>query len=213
MKVVPFNPDTLKEAVRVLKDGGIVAHPADTCFGLAGDFTNPKAMKKIQEIKNRDPEDPMSIMISVPDQLNIKKYANLDDFAFEIADKLFPSPVTILLPKGPAIPKWYFPDTPNIGLRVPMHDLTQDLLMAFKSPLITTSANLSGKPICFDHKEVIEHFKDHSPKPDLVFEGGSTKHDMASTIIKMEKDHVKLFRNGPITASQLEAILDIPVKD
>lgn len=213
MKVLPFNPESLEEAALVLKTGGVVAHPTDTCFGLAGDARNPEAMKKIQAIKNRDPKDPMSIMISVPEQMKIGQYAELNDFSAELADKLFPSPVTLLLPKGPAIPKWYFPDTPLIGLRVPMHDLTQDLLMAFKGPLITTSANRSSEPITFMHEEVIEVFKDAENQPDLVIEGRSKKHDMASTIIKIEKGSIRVTRNGPITASQLEGILGVPVKD
>ena len=213
MKVLPFNSDSLKEAVEVLKEGGIVAHPADTCFGLAGDFKNPEALKKIQLIKKRDPKDPMSIMISVTEQLNIEKYARLDAFSAEVVEKLFPSPVTLLLPKGPDIPDWYFPDTPNIGLRVPMHDLTQDLLAAFKGALITTSANLSGQPICFDFQEAMKQFENESHQPDLVFEGKSEKHDMASTILLIENDQIQMNRRGPITASQLEAILDFPVKE
>ena len=214
MKIVPFNPDTLKEAVQILKQGGVVAHPADTCFGLAGDLMSEKTFRQIQAIKGRDANKPMNVMISVPEQLRMKKYVKLDDFSSFVAFKLFPSMITLLLPKGPSIPSYYFPGTPLVGLRVPMHDLTQDLLRAFGGPLITTSANISGGPLSFRHQDVVEAFKKQKTRPDLIFEGdlraGGKK---ASTVISIEKDHLQIHRKGPITASQLRAILGVPVKE
>ena len=212
MKVAPFNLDTLQEAIYILKNGGVVAHPADTCYGLTGDLMNLKAFRKIQAIKGRDDAKPMSIMISVPEQLKIKKYVVLNDFSTFIVRKLFPSPITLLLPKGPEIPDYYFPETPLIGLRVPLHDLTQDLLRAFDGPLITTSANPSGKKLCFSCEEVIESFKGKKHQPDFVFEGKITKYQKASTVIAVKKKHIRVTRKGPITASQLESILGVPVK-
>ena len=111
MKIVPFNPDTLQEAVTILKNGGVIAHPTDTCYGLAADMMNPHAVKKVQAIKGRDFNKPMSIMLSVPEQLKIDKYVILDEFSKFVVYKLFPSAVTLLLPKGPAIPDFYFPDS------------------------------------------------------------------------------------------------------
>lgn len=213
MKVVPFNPDTLKEAANLLKAGGIIAHPADTCFGLAGDLLNPAVYQKIQLIKGRNHQKPMSIMISVPEQFKIERYVQLNELSGFVAHKLFPSPVTLLLPKGPIIPDYYFPESSLIGLRVPLHDLTQDILRAFGGPLITTSANRSGTKLCFTHEEVVKNFKSREFMPDLVFEGKLTKHTQASTVLKLEKNHLQVIRKGPITASQLQAILGVPVKE
>jgi len=213
MKVLPFNPDTLKEAVSILRQGGVIAHPIDTCFGLAADALNEKAFHKIQVIKGRDAKKPMSIMISVPEQLHIRQYVKLDEFSAFVAFKLFPSPVTIVLPKGPAIPKYYYPDNPTVGLRVPLHDRTQDLLRAYGGPLITTSANVSGGKLCFRHQEVLELFKKQKSQPDLVFMGDIRHSQHASTVITVEKDHLKIVRKGAITASQLQTILGVPVKE
>ncbi|MBN2096056.1 threonylcarbamoyl-AMP synthase [Candidatus Peregrinibacteria bacterium] len=213
MKTVPFNPDTLRDAVDVLKKGGVIAHSTDTCYGLAADMMNPKAVKNVQAIKGRDFNKPMSIMISVPEQLRMEHYVQLDEFSRFISHHLFPSAVTLLLPKGPAVPETYFPETPLIGLRVPMHDSTQDILRAWGGPLVTTSANPSGEPLCFSHEEVVERFKGKPHQPDLVFEGKITRHDKASTVIKVESDHIRIVRKGPITASQLEGILGIDVKE
>lgn len=213
MKVAPYNPDTLKEAVEVLRNGGVIAHPADTCFGLTADLMNPDAFKKIQEIKGRDSNKPMSIMISVPEQLHMEDYVVMDDFSKYVSYKLYPSPATILFPKGPKIPDYYFPDHKFIGLRVPMHDLTQDLLRAFGGALITTSANISGCKLNFNHEDTVKCFKRKQQKPDLVFEGHLTRHDKASTVIDVEDDQVTIFRKGPITASHLESILGVPVNE
>ncbi len=213
MKIVPFNLDTLKEVISILKNGGVIAHPTDTCYGLAADMMNPDALKKVQSIKGRDYKKPMSIMISVPEQLKIEKYVKLDEFSKFVVSKLFPGAVTLLLPKGPAIPDYYFPESSSIGLRVPLNDPTQDILRAFGGPLITTSANPSGEGLCFSFNEVIERFKDKECQPDLILEGKITKNDKASTVIKVESDHVRVIRKGPITASQLEGILGVPVKE
>ena len=211
MEVLKYNSDTIKYAVEILKSGGVVAHPADTCFGLAGDLTNQKALNKILNIKKRAEDNPMSIMISVPEQIHIEKYVKLDSFSRFVVDKIFPSPITIILPKGDSIPDFYFSNFTDIGLRVPMHNQTQDMLMAFNKPLITTSANISGGDLCFSHKTVLDIFKKKKYQPDLIIEGEFFKHDKASTIIKLEDKKIKILREGPITASQLESILGLQV--
>ncbi len=213
MKVVPFNPNTLKEAVLLLKNGGVIAHPTDTCFGLTADVMNPKAYRKIQEIKGRDYKKPMSIMISIVQQLQINNFVVLDDFSSFVTFKLFPGAVTIILPKGPAIPDYYFPKLATVGLRVPIHNMTQDILTSFQGLLITTSANPSGKKLTFNHADCIESFKNSGLQPDLVFEGKCTNHTEASTVVEPKKDFVQIMRKGPITASQLEMLLGVPVKE
>lgn len=213
MRILPFNSETLKEAVEILKKGGVVAHPTDTCFGLTADLMSEEAVEKIQLIKGRDYKKPMSIMISIPEQLKISRYVKLAEFGTFVVDKLFPSPVTLVLPKGPAIPRHYFPDMKTVGLRVPLHNQTQDMLMAFGGPLITTSANASGDDLCFNHHEVIKSFKNSTLKPDLIFEGKLNQHSKASTVVEVKKDYLKVLRKGPLTASQLEAILGVSVKE
>jgi len=212
MKVVPYTSETLKEAVKLLKEGGVIAHPADTCFGLTADVMNPEAYRKIQQIKGRDYKKPMSIMISVAQQLQMKRFVKLTEFSSFITYKLFPGAVTIILPKGPDIPAHYFPEVDTVGLRVPLHNMTQDILSAFKGPLITTSANPSGAPLCFTHEEVVNSFADSPLKPDLIFEGKTNHFDLASTILEVEGDHIKIIRQGPVTAAQLESILGVSVK-
>ncbi len=211
MELVSIDSKSLKQAVGVLKQGGVIAHPADTCFGLAADFTNEKALKKVQAIKGRDGKKPMSIMLPAAFSDRLETYARLNVFTRKICEKLLPGPVTILLPKGPAIPKWYFPETDLIGIRIPYDQFTQDLLNAFRGPLLTTSANTSGCSICHTDIEVMECFKKSKIKPDLILTGALPKTSLASTVILPEKKSIRIIRQGPVNAKELEGILGIQV--
>lgn len=213
MKCIPFNPENLAQAVQILKDGGVIAHPADTCYGLAADFRSPAGKKRLQEIKGRDGKNPMSIMLPAFMKADLADYAELDDFARMVADKLLPGPVTLLLPKGPEIPADYFPETPYIGIRIPYDALTQDILTAFKGPLITTSANISDEPALSTCGEVIKSFATFKTQPDLVFEGAVRNVCMPSTIVVVENGKVRLYRKGPMSQKQIEGILGVTLTD
>ena len=211
MKIFKPTVGSLSEVIALLKEGGIIAHPADTCYGLACDMMNEKALKKLQKIKGRDATKPMSIMLPAYLKPDISKYARLSDFAAMVCDALLPGPVTIVLPKGPRIPDYYFPEVDTIGIRMPYHLFTEDMLTQFHGPLITTSANLSGEPICCSHQEVIEAFAKSKFKPDLLV-AGEIQHDcMPSTVIKVEKKKVTILREGPLKKEELEAILGVGI--
>ena len=212
MKILPITKEAIKEAVKILKNGGVIAHPADTCYGLAGDFMDDKILRRIQRIKGRDALKPMSIMFHVIQKESLEDYIKIDHFSQKIIDKLLPGPITLIMPKGPKIPKWYFPETNLIGIRIPYEDYTQDILMKFGGPLITTSANLSGEVICNDSECVIDQFAKNKEKPDLILEG-AVKNCLPSTVLVVQNKSVKILREGPMTKNQLEKILGINVNN
>ena len=212
MKIVSYDKKTLAEAVKVLKKGGVVAHPADTCYGLAGDLFSEKALKCLQAVKGRDRNKPMSVMFPSFMKLKIKDYAKLDDFSSFVVEELLPGPVTLVLPKGKKIPHYFFPDNPSIGIRIPYDEMTQELLLAFGGPLITTSANLSSKPVCCTCMDVKKAFKTAPCWPNLIFEGAVKNYCMPSTVLLIENKKVKIQRVGPMTKKQVEEILGIKVK-
>ena len=114
---------SITEAASLLKSGAVLAHPADTCFGLTGDLMNPEVLNKIQAIKGREASKPMSIFLQAEsgERLAVsplKKYGVLSQFAEKICSQYLPGPITIVLPKGPKIPTWYFPETEWIGIRM-----------------------------------------------------------------------------------------------
>lgn len=203
MKVSAYS----KELIGLLKMGGIIAHPADTCFGLAGDLMNEKALQKLQVIKGREAQKPMSIMLPLTLKTELSDYVRLDDFSSMVCDRLLPGPVTIVLPKGPKIPSFFFPETDSIGIRIPDDLQTQEILKEFNGPLITTSANLSGQPPCSSDEEVRKMFEGEKAQPDLIIEGVIAHDCLPSTVIKVEDGKVTILREGPIKISVLEKIL------
>jgi len=211
MDCIPYNKETLKQAIQILKQGGVIAHPADTCYGLAADLKNPEAIEKVRKIKERDRDKPMSIMLAAFMKSEIGKYATLNKFSASVCEKIFPGPVTILLPKGPEIPDYFFPASPLVGIRIPYDILTEDILTAFKGPLITTSANLSNEPVCCTCEEVNKIFRAKEHKPDLIFQGAVRNICMPSTVILVKDKTIKITREGPMTKKQLEGILGIKV--
>ena len=211
MECIENNADNVKKAVQVLKKGDVIAHPADTCFGLAADLMNERALKKLQQIKGREAKKPMSIML--PDYLKprLSDYDRLDDFAKMVCEEILPGPVTIVLPKGPKIPACFFPEMDSVGIRIPCDPLTEDLLTRFRGPLITTSANLSGKPVCCRCSEVISAFKSRKHKPDLLLKGEIRGACLPSTVISLENDKVCILRPVPVKKEELETILGIRI--
>ena len=208
---------SLTEAAQLLKSGGILAHPADTCFGLAGDLMNPGVLKKIQQIKGREADKPMSIILQAESgqrrakspiakksstltapRSPLKEYVVLSDYAEKVCEKLLPGAVTIVLPKGPKIPKWYFPETEWIGIRMVDDDNVNQLLNAFGGSLITTSANLSGKPTCYTVEEVEKAFENAEVKPDGILVGKITDPKPPSTVIQVVEDRIEVLREGPV---------------
>jgi len=211
MDCLPFNKEGLKKAVAVLKKGGVVAHPADTCYGLAGDFMNSAALKKIQDIKGRAENKPMSLMLPAFLKSDLEKYAKLDEFSSFVCENILPGPVTIVLPKGDLVPAHFFPETSFVGIRMPYDIITEDLLTAFGGPLITTSANVSGASACATCQECMEIFKGNENQPDILFEGAIKNACMPSTVIKIEDGKIRLLREGPMTKKQIEGILGVKI--
>lgn len=212
----------ITQAVELLKSGGILAHPADTCFGLTGDLMNEEVLKKIQRIKGREADKPMSIFIPAwsgeqraessaakksstltAPRLPLENFVLLDDFSRRIWDQYLPGPITIVLPKGPKIPKWYFPETEWIGIRIPDDEQVNELLKAFGGALITTSANLSSQPTCYTTEEVIKIFENQEHKPDGILMGEILEKKLPSTVIKIENGRIQVLREGPVKVEEI----------
>jgi L-threonylcarbamoyladenylate synthase len=212
MKTVTNALSDLPEVIEVLKKGGVVAHPADTCYGLAADLMNPSALKKLQRIKGRDKNKPMSVMLPAYMKMNLEEYAVLDDFTDTICDKLLPGAVTIILPKGPKIPDYFFPNEPNIGIRIPYDIFTDHLLTKFQGPLITTSANLSDQPACCSVRDLNEIFSQSNNRPDVIVDGPLSGICLPSTVILPKNSGIKILREGPVGRKELEVILNMEVE-
>ncbi|MBI5412451.1 threonylcarbamoyl-AMP synthase [Candidatus Peregrinibacteria bacterium] len=210
MKSVPVNKKGIQEAIAILKKGGVVAYPADTCFGLAADMRNSEALNKIIGIKGRSDLKPMSVMFGRFKEL--EGYIQYDDELNRIVlENLFPGPYTIVLPKGPKVPVFYFRETNCLGVRIPNHALSLELIEGVKGPLITTSANRSGQPLTFSTDEVIKGLKNNEFLPDLIFEGEIRNQGGASTVLQIKDGKAILIREGIVKKTELERRLGLQI--
>ena len=131
------------EAVRILRDGGILLYPTDTVWGLGCDATNPDAVQRIYDLKRSANQKSMLVLCGSADM--VVRYVNrAPGIAFEVME-LATSPLTLILPGAVGVAENLIPDEGTLGVRVPDHAFCQALLRAFGRPVVSTSANVSGE--------------------------------------------------------------------
>lgn len=185
----------LEKALLVLKKGGVIAHPTDTCYGVTCDVFNRDALLRLYELKEMPAEKPVSMMVASISE--IEKYAVVNEKAQDLIKKFLPGALTIILPRK-NLPPFFNPGHETIGIRVPDNDFCMRLCEKFGKPLVTTSANISGQPSPYSVKEIEGQFADLKLKPDLIIDGGILFQNKPSTIVKITGDKVEILRQGDI---------------
>lgn len=181
---------------QTLKNGGVVACPTDTVYGLLADATNEKAVKKIREIKQRDAKKGMPIFVYSLKEA--KAIADINEEQGRILQSLWPGKLTAILAvkKGVGIAPSALTDNNTIALRIPNHTLVREILKQYKKPLTGTSANLSGKESCRAAACVKEQFELKTSQPDMIIEGEELVYSEPSTIVDLTKKPYKMLRKG-----------------
>jgi len=198
--------DWLPSAVETIRRGGVVAVPTETVYGLAAGLLNPAGQDKIFLIKGRKREK------ALPVQADSLQRARTWGFAFSprvlrIAAAFWPGPLTLILPRPPACPAWFAPDSPTLALRIPDHPVTLALLAAVGAPLAVTSANPSGLAECLTAGGAAETF---GSIPDLlVLDGGPVPGGKASTVVDVTGREPVLLRRGPIQFKDLLGVWNV----
>jgi L-threonylcarbamoyladenylate synthase len=192
MKIININlkkpsTDVIKKAVEVLKSGGILVYPTDTCYGLGVDPRNKKALQKLLELKGRLLSKKISVI--VPDLKMLKKICFVNQKQEEILRKYLPGPFTFILFKKKAKKE-------TLGIRIPDCLITQMLAEEFGFPYTTTSANLSGQKECYDIGCVLSQFKNKKIKPDLILDAGKLSKNPPSTVVDLTCFPPRVLRKG-----------------
>lgn len=192
LNIDPINPDSnkIKEATKVLKRGGILVYPTDTCYGIGVDISNPIAFEKVYKIKKRPKNKPVSVI--VPDIKDIKNIAIINSKQEEYFKKYLPGAATFILL---TLNQYIFPFS-SIGLRIPNYQVTQAISNDFKSPYVTTSANISNYPPAYDIHSFISQLSESDLKPDLILDAGKLNSGSLSTIIDLTTTPPKILRQG-----------------
>lgn len=193
----------VKDAIKQLTNGELVAIPTETVYGLAANAYNESAVRKIFETKQRPMNNPLILHFS--DREKINDFAiDIPATAYRLADQFWPGPLTLVLKKAPHISSVITAGKDTVGLRIPNHPLTLNLLRKLDFPLVAPSANASNhiSPTSPDH--VRKSLGDRSP---YILDGGKCTNGLESTIIGFEGDKPKIYRYGAIGKEELEEFL------
>ncbi|WP_200911195.1 L-threonylcarbamoyladenylate synthase [Sphingomonas sp. Leaf62] len=205
---LPYGMAAIDAAAAVIADGGCVAVPTETVYGLAADATDSHAVAGIYAAKGRPGFNPL--IVHVPTLAAARALAVFDDHALRLATAFWPGPLTLVLPMrdGAGIAALVTAGLPTVAIRVPAHDAMQALLERTGRPLAAPSANASGSisPTRADH--VLRSLNGRIP---LVIDGGATMRGIESTIIACIGGQVRELRPGPVTRAAVADLLNISI--
>lgn len=190
-------------ATRLLREGGVVAIPTETVYGLAADAFNVAAVLRIFEVKQRPSFDPL--IVHVGQQADVHRVAReLPPGAQALIDAFWPGPLTLVLPKRAVVPDIVTSGLDTVGVRMPAHSLTLQLLRTLDFPLAAPSANPFGyvSPTTAEH--VADQLGDRIP---CILDGGPCDVGVESTIIGWEGDRWVLYRPGGIALEAIETVI------
>ena len=200
--------DTQKDietAAKIINDGGIVAMPTETVYGLAANALDGKAVAKIFTAKGRPMDNPLIVHISGIDMIEkLGLYREFTEKAKKLAEKFWPGPLTIILPKGDCIPDEVSAGLDTVAVRCPSHKTARMLIELSDKPLAAPSANLSGKPSPTKFQHCVN---DLMGKADGIIDGGDCTVGVESTVITLATNPPRLLRPGGITVEQIEKVI------
>ncbi|WP_413776450.1 L-threonylcarbamoyladenylate synthase [Rhodopseudomonas sp. P2A-2r] len=202
-RMTAADPDALKDAARCLRNGGLVAFPTETVYGLGADAGNAAAIARLYQAKGRPAFNPL--IAHVADLAAARNIAVFDAEALNLAESFWPGPLTLVLPKAPNCP---VADLATAGLdtvavRIPAHPVAVALLRAFGGAVVAPSANLSGhvSPTTAAHVQ-----SDLAGRIDLIVDGGAVSVGVESTIVGCFEQPM-LLRPGGLPREAIEQVL------
>lgn len=195
--------EVIKKAGDIIKNGGIVAFPTETVYGLGGDGLNPRSSQKIYEAKGRPSDNPL--IIHVADMDSIKKIVKeIPEAAFKLAEKYWPGPLTMIMNKSDIVPYETTGGLDTVAIRMPSNKIAAELIRCSGGYIAAPSANLSGRPSPTVAKYCIE---DLDGRVDMIIDGGAVGIGLESTIIDLTSGTPMILRPGYITKENLSDIL------
>jgi L-threonylcarbamoyladenylate synthase len=190
-------------AADMLRRGGLVAFPTETVYGLGANALDTAAVARIFEAKGRPANNP--IIVHVADASMVSQVAvGWPPIAARLAERFWPGPLTLVLPKQPAVPDGVTAGGPTVGVRVPAHPVARALLEAVQLPIAAPSANRSSElsPTTAEHVR-----KALDGRIDMILDGGPCPGGIESTVLDVTSDPPRILRPGLITVAQIESLI------
>lgn len=208
LKINPIKPERkkIKEAAQILKDGGLVAFPTETVYGLGADALNPKAVRKIFKAKKRPQDNPLILHVALKE--DVFKYTKPNKKYLKqikkLINKFWPGPLTLIIKKKNNVPHEITAGLKNVSIRFPNNPIAIALIKNLGSPIAAPSANLSGKPSPTNARDV---YNDLNNRIEMILDGGQTDIGLESTILDCTKSPFAILRPGKITAEELKKVV------
>ncbi|RYE06331.1 MAG: threonylcarbamoyl-AMP synthase [Rickettsiaceae bacterium] len=202
--------NNVRFAAQIIINGGLVAFPTETVFGLGADATNDQACKKIFALKNRPFINPL--IVHVDSKASAEEFAIINtEQAKKLIEAFWPGPLTIVVPlkKNSKIASSVLGKNNTVAIRMPAHDLALDLIKQAKCPIAAPSANPSGYISSTSSNHVLKHF---SKKDVFILNSSDCKYGLESTIVDLTSLEITVLRHGFITTESIEAVLEQQIK-
>ena len=192
IEVDPIHPQPrhVDKAVQILEDGGLIAYPTDTYYGIGCDLFNKKGIDRLYALKDRDRKKPLSFLC--PDLSDVAKYAHVSNFAYRTMRQLTPGPFTFVLEATRVVPMMMQTKQKQVGIRVPQAPLMLEISRRLGRPVVTTSAtDEDGNPL-IDAKDIKAALGN---RVELILDGGVQPNE-PSTIVSLIGDRIEVLRQG-----------------
>lgn len=192
LEVDPVHPQPrhVERAAKVLEDGGVIAYPTDTYYGIGCDLFSKKAIDRLYAIKDRDRKKPLSFLC--PDLSDVSKYALVSNFAYRTMRQLTPGPFTFVLEATRITPQMMQTKQREVGIRVPQAPLMLEIAARLGRPIVTASATGDDGNNLIDAKEIKEAL---GTRLDLILDGGVQQAE-PSTVVSLIGDQIEVLRQG-----------------
>lgn len=202
-ELLPATPENIARAAEILRNGGLVAFPTETVYGLGAHALQEEAVRKIFAAKGRPAADPLIVHLSGREQLPLVA-RSVPQIGYTLAEQFWPGPLTLILPKQPAVPDLVTSGLETVAVRVPNHPAALALIREAGLPVAAPSANRFGhtSPTTAEHV-----WHDLHGRIDAILDGGETTIGVESTVLDLSTTPPRILRPGGVTREMLEAVL------
>jgi len=192
----------VEQAATILKQGGIVAYPTDTVYGVGAAINIEPAVARVYQIKGRPHNRALPILLADKSQIaDVAEVVPL--LAWRLADKFWPGALTMVLLKSESVPNIVTGEGKSVAVRIADHPIPIALVRGLGVPIAGTSANLSGSPSALTAEEALTQLGD---RVDMIIDGGRCPGGRESTIIDLTRDIPLILRQGPISLEELKEV-------
>jgi len=196
-------PRAIEWTAERIADGGVVAIPTDTVYGIAASLAHPASIERIYEIKGRQESQPLPVLVSSIDALS--HLVQLEDAVVPLLNAFWPGPLTVVLPAATRLPDRVRGPGDKIGVRLPNHYIAIEVIEKAGGAVACTSANRSGEPPALNASDVAESM---GAELDLILDGGVAQGGVASTVVAIDGLTLRFIREGAISMTDVIRIWD-----